>query len=159
MASHPDQAGDPARRLGKERIVLRRATGDLHNDPPILMTEHPASTMPAVLSFADTGPEPVRFRPPAERVLAGDPAQEATTVFTSTDGRFTCGEWRAQPGEWRVVFTENEFCHLLEGVIRVVGDDGSDRTFRAGDAFVTPAGFKGTWEILEPARKFFATYE
>jgi uncharacterized cupin superfamily protein len=123
------------------------------------MTDNPVTAMPAVLSFADPLPEPVLFRPPAERILAGDPAQEAATLFTSTDGRFTCGEWRAQPGKWRVVFTESEFCHLLEGVIRVVGDDGSDRTFRAGDTFVSPAGFNGTWEILEPARKFYACYE
>jgi uncharacterized cupin superfamily protein len=123
------------------------------------MTDNPVPAMPAVLCFTDPRPEPVPFRPPAERILAGDPAQEASTVFTSTDGRFTCGEWRAQPGKWRVVFTESEFCHLLEGVIRVVGDDGSDRIFRAGDAFVSPAGFTGTWEILEPARKFYAAYE
>jgi EutQ-like cupin domain len=37
-------------------------------------------------------------------------------------------------------------------VIVVTGDDGSQRTFRAGDAFVSPAGFVGTWEIVEPAR-------
>ena len=33
------------------------------------------------------------------------------------------------------------------------------RTFRAGDAFVSPAGFTGTWEIVEPAKKFYAYYE
>src|SRR4029453_7058238 len=30
----------------------------------------------------------------------------------------------------------------------VTGDDGSQRTFRAGDAFVSPAGFLGTWENI-----------
>ncbi|WP_284944710.1 cupin domain-containing protein [Acidisoma cladoniae] len=115
--------------------------------------------IPAVVSFQDPLPEPVGFRPSPERILAGDPAQTVSTVFTSADGHFTCGSWTAARGTWRVVFTESEFCHLLEGVIRVMGDDGSDRTFRAGDAFVTPAGFTGTWEILEPARKVFACYE
>jgi uncharacterized cupin superfamily protein len=47
----------------------------------------------------------------------------------------------------------------LTGVIVVTGDDGSQRTFRAGDAFVSPAGFTGTWEILEPAKKLYAYYE
>ena len=65
----------------------------------------------------------------------------------------------AQPGKWRVVFTESEFCHLLAGVIVVTGDDGSQCTFRAGDAFVSPAGFTGTWEIIEPAKKLYAYYE
>ena len=35
----------------------------------------------------------------------------------------------------------------------------SQRTFRAGDAFVSPAGFTGTWEIVEPAKKLYAYYE
>jgi hypothetical protein len=47
----------------------------------------------------------------------------------------------------------------LEGVIIVRGDDGSEQTFQAGEAFVTPRGFTGTWEIIEPARKFYAFYE
>jgi EutQ-like cupin domain len=41
----------------------------------------------------------------------------------------------------------------------VTGDDGSQCTFRAGDAFVSPAGFLGTWEIIEPAKKLYANYE
>ena len=91
--------------------------------------------------------------------LAGDPAQAATNLFQSADGRFKSGIWEAQPGKWRVVFTESEFCHLLAGVIVVTGDDGSQCTFRAGDAFVSPAGFLGTWEIIEPAKKLYANYE
>ena len=39
----------------------------------------------------------------------------------------------------------------------VTGDDGSQWTFRAGDAFVSPAGFLGTWEIVEPAKKSMLT--
>ena len=39
------------------------------------------------------------------------------------------------------------------------GDDGSQRTFRAGDTFVSPAGSTGTWEIVEPAKKLYAYYE
>ncbi len=52
-----------------------------------------------------------------------------------------------------------EFCRLVAGVIVVRGDDGSERTFRAGDAFVSPAGFTGTWDVLEPAKKLYAFYE
>ena len=104
-----------------------------------------AKPMPKVVSFQDPLPEPQRYRPQADRVLSGDPAQAATNLFKSDDGRFNSGIWEAKPGKWRVVFTESEFCHLLAGVIVVTGDDGSQRTFRAGDAFVSPAGFTGTW--------------
>jgi uncharacterized cupin superfamily protein len=43
--------------------------------------------------------------------------------------------------------------------VRIVGDDGSESVFGAGDSFVIPAGFTGIWEVLEPARKLYAVYE
>ena len=30
---------------------------------------------------------------------------------------------------------------------------------RAGDRFVIPAGFRGTWEVLETCRKIYVTFE
>ncbi len=111
------------------------------------------------LSFQDPLPAAETYRPKPERILAGDPVQSAVNVFASADGRFNSGVWTAEPGKWRVVFTESEFCHLVEGVIVVTSDDGVAQTFRAGDAFVSPAGFAGTWEIVERAKKFYAFYE
>ncbi len=111
------------------------------------------------LSFQDALPTPETYRPKAERIIAGDPVQTAANIFTSADGRFSSGIWTAEPGTWRVVFTESEFCHLIEGVIVVTSDAGVVQTFRAGDAFVSPAGFTGTWEIVERAKKFYAIYE
>lgn len=124
------------------------------------MTADPSvKPIPKVVSFQDPLPEPHRYRPQADRILSGDPAQAATNLFQSSDGRFNSGIWEAQRGKWRVVFNESEFCHLLSGIIVVTGDDGSQRTFRAGDAFVSPAGFSGTWEIVEAAKKLYAYYE
>ncbi len=114
---------------------------------------------PKVISFAQPRPVSEAYRPPADRILAGDPVQTADLVFTSGDGKFACGSWTAQKGKWRVVFTESEFCFLQEGVIMVTDEAGNETVFRAGDSFVSPAGFTGTWEILEPARKLFAFYE
>lgn len=114
---------------------------------------------PKLILFQGNLPAPEVYRPAAERITAGDPVQSAQNLFQSPDGRFNSGIWISEPGTWRVVFSENEFCHLLEGVIVVRGDDGSEVTFRAGDAFLTPAGFTGTWQIVEPAKKFYAFYE
>lgn len=116
-------------------------------------------SFPKLVNFQGSLPAPEIYRPPTERIVAGDPVQQAQNLFQSADGRFNSGIWRAEKGTWRVVFSESEFCHLLEGVIIVRGDDGSETTFRAGDAFVSPAGFTGTWEIVEPAKKFYAFYE
>ena len=75
------------------------------------MTANPsAKPMPKVVSFQDTLPQPRRYRPQADRILSGDPAQVAINLFRSADGRFNSGIWEAQPGKWRVVFTESEFC-------------------------------------------------
>ena len=117
------------------------------------------SPIPKVIGFADALPEPERYLPPAERLISGNPAQALFNLFASPDGRFNSGIWESEPGQWRVVFSESEFCHLLEGVIIVRGDDGSERTFRAGDAFVSPAGFTGTWEVTTRAKKYYAIYE
>ncbi len=124
------------------------------------MTSQPsAKNVPKVIGFSDALPEPERYLPPAERIISGSPHQTLHNLFASPDGRFNSGIWRSEPGKWRVVFSENEFCHLLEGVIVVHGDDGSERTFRAGDAFVSPAGFTGTWHVTERAKKYYAIYE
>lgn len=119
----------------------------------------PGTSTPLVVSFADPASPPETYRPAADRVLAGDPVQSAANLFQSTDGRFNCGIWESAPGKWRVVFSENEFCHIVAGVIVVRGDDGLERTFRAGDSFVTAAGFTGTWEVVEAAKKLYAVYE
>jgi uncharacterized cupin superfamily protein len=104
-------------------------------------------------------PEPAEWRPPEERVVAGDPVQRAWDLYASADGRFHAGIWECAVGKWRVVFTESEFCQILAGEIVVTGDDGSERTWRAGDAFVSPSGFTGFWDVRKPARKYYVVYE
>lgn len=118
-----------------------------------------ASPFRPSIAFDGPQPEPQRYRPPAERILSGDPAQSAWNFYTSPDGHFHAGIWECGVGKWRVVFSESEFCHLLAGVIVVTGDDGSERTYRAGDAFVSPSGFTGWWDVREPARKYYAIHE
>jgi len=117
------------------------------------------SALPTMICLADEGPAPESYRPAVDRILSGDPVQTVSNRFSSADGRFNCGIWSCQPGKWRVVFSENEFCQLLEGAVIVTGDDGQKRTFRAGDTFVMPSGFTGTWEVVEAARKYYAVYE
>ena len=115
--------------------------------------------MKTVIAFANPSAESSTYRPAPERILAGDPVQTATLHFTSADGRFSAGTWAAERGTWRVVFTESEFCHLLEGVIVVTDEAGTRTTFRAGDAFVSPRGWSGTWTVTEPVKKHYTWYK
>lgn len=120
------------------------------NDPPVTM---------ATIGLDGPLPAVQEYRPAAERIVSGDPVQRAWNYYSSPDGHFHSGIWECAIGKWRVVFTESEFCQLLAGVIVVTGDDGSERTFRAGDAFISPAGFTGWWDVREPARKYYAIHE
>ncbi len=89
-----------------------------------------------------------------------DPGVRYTTKlwYAAPDGAFRTGFWAAQPGRAEISYTKDELCMLLEGEVRLTAADGTVATYRAGDSFVIPNGFKGTWETVSPVRKFFATY-
>jgi putative phosphoribosyl transferase len=95
------------------------------------------------------------------RLVAGSPMpdQHVRNLYTDDTGRFFGGIWRSGKGAWHVSYTENELCVLTEGRVRISDDSGRTWTFGPGDCFVMPAGFRGIWEVVEPARKFYAIYE
>jgi uncharacterized cupin superfamily protein len=99
------------------------------------------------------------FRPLAERILHGSPDQKIDNRFSSACGRFNAGIWQGEIGTWEVYFTEYEYCEILAGVSTIVDCEGVTRTVRAGDRFVIPAGFKGTWEVVQSCRKIYVSYE
>ena len=111
------------------------------------------------LPITETAADVVNHLPTPEKILAGHPAQRIVNVFDSPDGKFSTGLWSGEAGIWRVDYTEHETCHLLEGEVVLKGDDGSVATYREGDSFVVPAGFKGSWEVVRPARKLYAIYQ
>jgi len=89
-----------------------------------------------------------------ERLVEGAPV-ETTTLEYERDGKIYVGEWSATVGAWRVRYDEWEFCHMLDGVCELVGDDGETRRFSAGESFVVEPGFVGVWRVLEPMKKRF----
>jgi uncharacterized cupin superfamily protein len=105
-----------------------------------------------------TNPPPAEESRPAT-VLAGDPLTRTLNYYTDPTSCFFAGVWESSPGKWRVSYTENEFVALLGGKVVLTADDGRAETFGAGDAFVIPAGFSGTWETVEPVRKLYAIYQ
>ena len=90
-------------------------------------------------------------RPPADRVLSGDPTFRTWNV-DERDGLY-CGVWEATPGKWRIAYDEWEYCRILSGVSVIAEDGGAAVTVRGGDSFVIPPGFTGTWEVVETTRK------
>jgi uncharacterized protein len=122
----------------------------------IVMTE---AIVPRIVDFATGSAETSVGRPAADLLLAGDPQTTTRNYFSDSGGRFFAGVWESTPGRWRVRYTENEFCHLPRGRIRIADASGQQWTFKAGDSFVIPAGFAGTWETLEPTAKLYVIYE
>jgi uncharacterized cupin superfamily protein len=114
-------------------------------------------TSPKIVRLGANPPAPETSRP--ANVLAGDPLTTLYNYRTDATGRFFCGVWESTPGKWSIDCREEELCVLMSGAARLSSADGDAQTFRAGDAFVIPLGFKGTWETLEPLRKIYAIYE
>jgi uncharacterized protein len=114
-------------------------------------------TLPRIVNFK--GGTPVASPIDPAKLLAGTPQTTVDNRYSDETERFHAGTWASTPGRWRVRYTEHEFCVLLEGRVRLVSDDGVACEFGPGDAFVVPAGFIGTWETIERARKHYAIFE
>ena len=107
-----------------------------------------------------SGERPAEESAPAiDRLLAGNPRQRAWNFFSDPSGQFHAGRWSSTPGRWRVRYTENELCVMTAGRVVLHGPVGERLEFSAGDAFIIPAGFDGTWEVLEKCSKIYAIFQ
>ncbi|WP_296266878.1 cupin domain-containing protein [Pseudomonas sp. UBA6562] len=112
-----------------------------------------------IIDFAQVLTEAERYRPAAEKILSGDPDQLVYNHYASPCGQFAAGVWEGAVGHWKVSYTEHEYCEIVQGVSVLRDEAGEAKTLRAGDRFVIPAGFEGTWEVLEPCRKIYVMFE
>lgn len=92
----------------------------------------------------------------AAKCVSGHPATGFVAAHDDEARGFWSGVWASEVGAWRVAYEEIELCMILEGRVRLVGDDGSEATYGPGEAFVIPKGFSGVWETLERLRKIYA---
>lgn len=95
----------------------------------------------------------------ADRLLGGKPITRVSNYFSDPTQQFHAGRWSATRGKWRVSYTENELCVMTAGKVVIESASGERSTFITGDAFVVPAGFSGTWEVLEDCSKIYAIFE
>ncbi|MBF8778544.1 cupin domain-containing protein [Pseudomonas fulva] len=112
-----------------------------------------------LVDFAQVITEAERYRPAAEKIIAGDPQQLVYNHYASPCGQFAAGVWEGAVGQWTVNYTEHEYCEIVQGVSVLRDTEGNAKTLRAGDRFVIPAGFQGTWEVLEACRKIYVMFE
>ena len=117
------------------------------------------STIFPLLKLNDREAELEEYYLDSEKLISGNPRQSVWNHYTDPTGKYFAGFWHSEVGKWRISYTEEETCFLLEGVSIVSEADGNSTTLRAGDSFVIPKGFVGTWEVVEPSRKLYAIYE
>lgn len=113
----------------------------------------------AAVFFDRHDPEFTEYKTPIEKCTKGQATQRTWNHFTSTDEKFFSGIWEAEPGSWKIHYTENEFCQIVSGRSILRDADGRETALNAGDNFIIPAGFAGEWEVIETTRKIYAIYE
>jgi len=109
--------------------------------------------------LADSAAEAEEYFLPADKLIAGNPKQTVWRLYTDPSMRFFVGLWRSEVGKWHIAYSEEEICHVLEGTSVIIVGEGRVVTVRAGESFVVPSGFVGTWEVVEPTTKRFVIYE
>ncbi|MBM3098643.1 cupin domain-containing protein [Gluconobacter cerinus] len=95
-----------------------------------------------------------------ERLISGSPAFKTWALDTSRNGNVRTGVWEATPGTTKSIKGEAfEFCHILEGLVRITENVGESYLFKAGDSFILKPGFVGTWETIETVKKIYVFVE
>ncbi|BCS41937.1 cupin domain-containing protein [Pseudomonas amygdali] len=113
----------------------------------------------SIVDFSEASTAAEHYRPAPEKVFKGDPAQTLYNHYNSPCGQMSAGGWNGEPGQWQVNYSEHEYCEIVQGVSVLRDEQGNAKTLRAGDRFVIPACFKGTWEVLETCRKIYVVFE
>ena len=97
--------------------------------------------------------------PAADRLLEGSPRQTISNYFSDSTQQFHSGVWSSSTGKWRIRYSESEFCCLTRGRVALENQAGKRWEFGPGEGFVVPAGFEGTWQVIEDCTKFYALFE
>ncbi|AZG74349.1 cupin domain-containing protein [Shewanella livingstonensis] len=94
-----------------------------------------------------------------EKLLTGNPLQSVQNHFESPCKQFNVGVWQSESGRWNINYSEYEYCDIVEGCSIITDSQGQQLTVNAGDKFVIPAGFTGTWEVVNHCKKIYVMFE
>lgn len=123
-------------------------------------------TINDVIDFAENQVEVELGTVAQEKVVAGVASDANNKIsiktynhYTDPTKQFFAGIWQSSVGAKTVNYTEEEVCVILEGRVRLTDINGNAKEFGAGSTFALPAGFKGTWETLEPIKKIYVIWQ
>ncbi|MBY5992541.1 cupin domain-containing protein [Ferrimonas balearica] len=109
--------------------------------------------------FGQAASEVEEYRPAEEKRVKGAPLNRLWNHYSDPSQQFHAGVWQSEPGCWKVSYSEHEFCQILEGESVIRDEQGNERTVKAGERFVIPAGFVGEWEVIETCKKIYVLFE
>jgi uncharacterized protein len=116
------------------------------------------STLLKLQSVMDGPPEVDHPKP--ERRVSGNPQRRTWNLVDASlpAGRLYCGVWHCEPGHWRIQMAagEHELFTVLTGRCRVHAQHGGVQEAGPGEAIYLPAGFAGSFEVIEPMSKTYA---
>jgi len=117
--------------------------------------------MPKLTAFSAAQPTPTYDRPRPDRLVSGNPLRTTWEHFLSRSGDLSAGIWQCEPGAWNIVFGpgKDEFFCVIDGRLRITDHHGNRHEFGPGAAGVIPAGFTGTFEVIETVRKHYVVVE
>lgn len=113
----------------------------------------------SVLKFSTSTAPAEEYFLPSEKLLSGNPKQTLIQHYTDPTKKFFSGIWQSEVGKWKIQYTEEEYCQILEGTSVLTDAAGTAVTVTAGESFIIPRGFDGTWEVVVPTRKIYVIYE
>ena len=89
---------------------------------------------------------------PKEELLSGEQENWTKVMY---HGEVVVALYESTPALIAVnkPFPYDEFVTVLEGEVILTHIDGSKQTFKAGDSFLVPKGFLGTWDMTQHFRE------
>ncbi|WP_220476917.1 cupin domain-containing protein [Massilia cavernae] len=118
--------------------------------------------MTQMIRFNDIEPKITEQFPDEDKRIKGKPLRTSQEYFANAVHGVRAGTWKAEAGSYRIELadTKHEFFHILTGKVQIALPDGSGvKEYAAGDTGIIPPGFKGIFEIVVPASKFWVVTE
>ncbi len=95
-----------------------------------------------------------------ESIIEGTPTPSDYNYFTNDTEQLHVGVWECTPGTLRLdSHPVDEYCFIISGSVVITDENRHAETFKAGECFVIPKGFKGTWHMPETVRKYYVIFE
>jgi uncharacterized protein len=110
----------------------------------------------AAIAVTDHVPPETDY-PNPERRITGNPRRVTWNVYQNNSGEVFAGIWNCEVGAWRIAMgpMEDEFFFVVSGRCRVTDNNGMAVSAGPGESLVLPAGFNGSFEVLEPMTKHY----